>query len=75
VENLTQDIDADAMAWRGDGGLCSRGRERSRRMEVRYGALRNVDGTPARSGGQIFIPAYAEVNGRSGSLDNRLHDQ
>jgi hypothetical protein len=44
-------------------------------MEVRYGALLNVYGTPARSGGYTFMAAYVELDGGSGSLDYRLRDQ
>ena len=53
----------------------SEGVNRGWRMDVRYGALSNVYGTPARRDGYTFMPAHVELDGSSFSLDYLLSDQ
>jgi hypothetical protein len=75
---MSRDEASEARAVNPDGvplESFSEGGNQGWRMDVRYGALSNVYGKPARYDGYTFMPAHVELDGSSFSLDYPLSDQ
>jgi hypothetical protein len=75
---MSRDEASEARAVNPDGVRIesfSEGSNRGWRMDVRYGALSDVYGKPARRDGYTFMPAHVELDGSSFSLEYRLSDQ